>query len=456
MKHLSALDAGFLQAEDSDPHANLAIGGLSIIDGPMPDYDDLFEVLAQRLQSAPRMRQVVRTHRLDMSAPEWSEVADLDLDHHIRRAALPQPGDDAALSRLVADIVERRLDRDRPLWECWIIEGLTGGRWALLMKVHHCMADGISASHLMTGIADNGPHTESFAEKVDGSEPKRALPSISLNPLVWTRTAWGLSSGAIGMVRKAAEGTVSLISELAMPAQHTSLNGPITGMRRYRTASVSMDDVNDICAAYDVTVNDVALTAITHGYRDVLKHRNERLTGNTLRTLVPVSVRDTHDDDAMDAPDNRVSVMLPLLPVNRANPLDQLRIVHERMTKAKCSGQKQAGTSAVGAAGAIPFPLTAWTVRTLTRLPQRSVVALATNVPGPREVLQVLGRDVLAMFPIPPLALRLRTSIAMLSYAQDLTFGVVADYDGAPDLDVLVNGIEAGVTRLAQLAHRRK
>ncbi len=146
--------------------------------------------------------------------------------------------------------------------------------------------------------------------------------------------------------------------------------------------------------------------------------------------------------------------MLPLLPVDRANPLDQLRIVHRRMTRAKSSGQKQAGSSALDAAGAIPFPLTAWTVRTLTRLPQRGVVTVATNVPGPRDQLKLLGRNMTRMYPIPPIALRVRIGIGMLSYGDEFTFGIVADYDSAPDVDVLTDGIERAISRLTELAGR--
>lgn len=454
MERLSLLDAGFLQAEDSDPHISLAIGGVSVLEGPMPDFGELVSTLTERLLKIPRLRQVVRTHRLDAGPPEWTEKPDLDLSHHIRRAALPKPGDDDDLFRLTADIIERRLDRDHPLWECWIIEGLAGGRWAVLIKVHHCIADGVSASRMIAGLCDDGGKVSSFASDITvahDADSAWRLPPISINPLVWGKTAWDLSTTAIGLGTRAAKGTVDIISGLLTPA-HTSLNGPVSTMRRYHAARVSLSDVKSVCAAFDVTLNDVALAAITNGYRQVLLHRGEKPGATALRTLVPVSVRDS---DALDTPDNRVSVMLPLLPVNRANPLDQLKTVHQRLTRAKSSGQKQAASSAIGIADTIPFPLAAWTVRTLTRLHQRGVVTLATNVPGPRHRQQIMGRDVEHIFPIPPIALQLRSGIAILSYGDDLTFGIVADYDSAPDLDVLTDGIGHAVQRLAELARRR-
>ncbi len=458
MDQLSTLDAGFLQAEDADPNISLAIGGVSVLEGPMPDFDALAATLTERLTTIPRLRQVLHTHRLDMGAPEWEDRPDLDLSHHIRRAALPPPGDDAALFRLTADIIERRLDRDHPLWECWAIEGLADNRWAILMKVHHCIADGVSAVRMLTRLGDDGSAATSFATETGAAHERRRSvlpPGISLNPLDWGRAAWDLSTAATGLTAQAVKGTVEILTGLLTPAAQTSLLGPISSMRRYHAARVSLADIHAICRTFDVTLNDVALAAITSAFRALLLNRGEEPTHSSLRTLVPVSVRDSADPEALESLDNRVSVMLPLLPVDRANPLDQLRIVHRRMTKAKSSGQKQAGSSAMGAAGAVPFPVAAWTVRTLTRLPQRGVVTLATNVPGPPHRLQVLGRNVIRMYPIPPIALHLRIGIAMLSYGDDFTFGVVADYDSAPDIAVLTGEIEHAVTRLAELAKRR-
>ncbi len=455
MEHLSALDAGFLQAEDSDPNISMAIGGASVLEGPIPDYDELVAALTERLSTVPRTHQVLRTHRLDISPPQWEDRPDLDLSHHFRHAALPHPGDDAALFRLIADIMERRLDRDHPLWECWVIEGLAEDRWAVLMKIHHCMADGISATRMVAGLSDDGADAESFATDINAAhESKKSwpLPPLTLNPLVWGRTMWDASTTVTDLTAQAVKGTASMVSSLVSPAARTSLTGSVTTMRRFHAASVRLADLDAVCDAFDVTLNDVALAAITHGYREILLSRGEKPSRTSLRTLVPVSVRATAD---LDTPDNRVSAMLPLLPVDRANPLDQLRIVHRRMITAKASGQKQAGSSALGATRVIPFPLTAWTIRALTRLPQRAVVTVATNVPGPRRPLHVMGRPVVRMFPIPPIALRLRTGIAMLSYGEDLTFGITADYDTAPDLDLLAEGIERAVARLTQLATHR-
>ena len=191
MEHLTTLDAGFLEAEDSDRHVSLAIGGLAVMEGPPPDHASLVSVLAERVSEIPRFTQVVRTHPLDLAAPEWVDDPQFDLAHHVHRIALPQPGDDAALYRVVADIMERRLDRDRPLWESWTIEGLAENRWAVLTKLHHCMADGISATRLLAGLCD-GADAETFANRIragtESSTPRP--PGLSLNPLDWAGGIW--------------------------------------------------------------------------------------------------------------------------------------------------------------------------------------------------------------------------------------------------------------------------
>lgn len=452
MDHLTVLDAGFLQAEDSDPNVSLAIGAITVLDGPPPDFGELMATLTGRLQQVPRLRQVLRTHRLDLGPPEFEERPGLDLSAQIKHAALPAPGADADLFRLAAGIIERRLDRRHPLWECWVIEGLRDERWAILMKVHHCLADGVSTARMFATMSDSGSAATTFAD-IGGTPDRTGTPpgpGRALNPLAWGRAAWGLSGALAGAGAQALKGATEVLAGMLSPAPPSSLLGPVSTMRRYHAAGASLTDIHDICRAFDVTLNDVALAAITAGFRAVLLHRGEKPRRGSLRTLVPVSVRTAPGN----APDNQVSLMLPLLPVDRANPLDQLRTVHRRMTRAKSSGQKQAGSSALDAVGVIPFPLTAWTVRTLTHLPQRGVVTVATNVPGPRDHLKLLGRKVIRMYPIPPIALQVRIGIAMLSYGDEFTFGIVADYDSAPDIDVLTDGIERAISRLTELAGR--
>ena len=455
MEHLTTLDASFIEAEDSDRHVSLAIGAVAVLDGPLPDYDELVAALGDRVLAVPRFRQVLRRYPLDLGAPEWVDDPNVDLAHHVHRVALPHPGDDSALFRMVADVMERRLDRDRPLWECWIIEGLVDGRWAILTKLHHCIADGIATMHLLAGLSDDAG-SDTYATEIRAAhEPSHAglsAPRISLNPLNWVTEAWRASIAVTTSVVRVWEGAVEILGDLLRPAATSSLIGPVTTMRRYVSVQVPLEDVAAVCHSFDVTLNDVALAAITNSFRASLIRRGEQPRRDSIRTLVPVSVRS--NDDAAKT-DNRVSAMFPCLPVEQSDPVAQLRCVHERLTKAKGSGQRQAGSAFVFAIDAMPFAVTGWALRGLTRLRQRGVVTVATNVPGPRKQLTVMGRNVVRMLPIPPIALQLRTAVAILSYADQLVFGITADYDTVPDVDVFAADIISTIESLVNGSRQR-
>lgn len=451
MKQLTTLDASFLKAEDSDRHVSLAIGAVAIIDGCAPEYVQFKQVLAERIRAIPRCRQVLRTRPFDVAAPEWVDDPGFDLTRHVKRVALPRPGDDAELFRVVADVLERRLDRDRPLWECWVIEGLQGNRWAILMKIHHCVADGISATHIFAGLCDaHGSDTsKQIQQKRTSQRPPSRATTLDTNSLNWADNIWRAAVTVADTPARTASGAAKILAGLLWPAAASSLNGPVTTMRHYGAVRVPLDSVNNVCRKFDVTINDVALAAVAEGFRDVLLHRGERPRADSLRTLVPVSVRSA---DAIDKPDNRISVMLPYLPVELDDPVQRLRTVHNRLTKAKHSGQRQAGSVLVSAANVVPFMVASRAIRLLIRLPQRGIVTLATNVPGPRQRLQIMGRDVRSLLPIPPIALRLRTGIAVLSYADELVFGITADYDTAADVQRLADSIGSSVARLDALS----
>ncbi|BBX74085.1 wax ester/triacylglycerol synthase family O-acyltransferase [Mycobacterium shinjukuense] len=456
MEQLTTVEASFLEAEDADRHLSLAIGALAVIDGPSPGRDELITALSERLRTVPRLTQVVHQHPFEISAPEWVDDATFDITHHVRWTALPEPGDDAALFRAIADLMERRLDRDHPLWECWVIEGLPDRRWAALIKIHHCIADGIAAMRMLANLSDAGAGATFASDIRAAKEPPLAIASpagLSINPLTWVGGAWRASLATARLAAHTARGAAEFVTGLLTPAAESSLHGSVTKMRRYSAARVSLKDVDAVCEAFGVTLNDVALAAITDSYRAVLLHRGEKPRRNSLRTLVPVSVR---SPDAMNRTDIRVSAMLPYLPVEQDDPVKRLRLVHTRLERLKGSGEQQAASTFVSLTNFVPFVVSAWTVRLLTRLPQRSVVTLATNVPGPRQRLQILGRPIEELLPIPPIAMHLRTVVGMLSYVDTLVFGITADYDATPDVDELARGIELGVARLLARALARK
>ena len=264
---------------------------------------------------------------------------------------------------------------------------------------------------------------EAFASDIRAANapggPVFHLPQPSVNPLNWMGGIWRATVAAANTAEHAVVGAAELTATLLSPAPESSLTGPVTRMRRYSAARVHLADMKQVCRAFDVTLNDVALAAITNSYRTILLDRGEKPGPNSLRTLVAVSVRSVND---FGVTDNRVSVMLPLLPVDEPDPVKQLEVVHSRLMKAKGSGQREGGSALFSATKTVPFAFSAWTIRLMTRLPQKSVTAGATNVSGPRRRQRVMGRQVLEVLPIPPIALHLRTGIAMVSYADSFSF----------------------------------
>src|ERR1700742_5167427 len=222
-------------AEDSDRNVSLAIGGIAIVEGSAPTYDQFKDILSERIRAIPRCMQMLRTQPFDVVAPQWVDDPDFDLGRHVRRVAVPRPGGDTELFGVVADVLERRLDRDRPLWECWVIEGLKGDRWAILMKIHHCMADGISATRILTKLCDE-IEGDAFARPVVAPRSAKHLKSVPdpnprSNPLA---TVWRTATGIPSTVNRTVNGAAEIAGGLLRPSAGSSLVGPVTAMRRYR------------------------------------------------------------------------------------------------------------------------------------------------------------------------------------------------------------------------------
>jgi diacylglycerol O-acyltransferase / wax synthase len=317
-----------------------------------------------------------------------------------------------------------------------------------LTKLHHCIADGIATAQMLAKFSDDdrgGTFATDIRAAKEPARPGLGLPKMSLNPLSWVGGIGRSALAAAATAEHVAVGAAELTASLFSPAPVSSLHGSVTTMRRFSAARVQLADLQEVCRVFDVTLNDVALAAITDSYRRILLDRGEQPGRNSLRTLVPVSVRSVNH---FNMTDNQVSAMLPLLPVDEPDPVKQLQLVHGRLIHAKASGQREGGSAVVSAAKNVPFAFSAWAVRLLARLPQKAVVTVTTNVPGPRGQQRLMGRRVLEILPIPPIALQLRTGIAMLSYADSFIFGITADYDTAPDIEALAAGIEDGVAKL--------
>ncbi|GAB1516938.1 WS/DGAT/MGAT family O-acyltransferase [Actinophytocola sp. KF-1] len=445
MERLSPLDAAFLDLEDSDRHASLAIASVAVLSGPVPGQDEYVAAIGPRFAAIRRARQRVLRVPFDLGAPVWADDQDFDIGYHFRRTAVPAPGDDEALHRLVARIMSQRLDRDRPLWECWVIEGLAGDRWAVLTKLHHCMADGVSGTRLYHAIfADTPAPVPTATERAPGPV---GLALDAVGDLA--RKAAGQVGSVLDTVRAPAR-LIRGVAELATairPTTPSSLSGPIGAARRYHVARAPLPAIARVARTHGTTVNDVVLTAISAGLRTLLLSRGERPDARAVRTLVPVSVRAAGDGDELD---NRISLLLPFLPVDIADPVEALAEVHRRLAREKATGEAEAGRAITALAAREPFGPVSLAIRLAARLPQRAVVTVTTNVPGPRAPLRVLGRDVLELLPYVPIAVRLRLGVAVMTYRDEAVFGVTADFATMPDAAILTGAIERTLAELAR------
>jgi diacylglycerol O-acyltransferase / wax synthase len=457
MRRLSAQDATFLHVEDAV--SNMSIGSVAIFEGPPPPPGEFGRMVEAKLPRIPRYRQTVRFVPLALGRPVWVDDPHFNLAYHLRRSALPRPGGDQELRALVGRVMSQKLDRDRPLWELWAVEGLQDDRWALVTKIHHCMVDGVSGAELMSVILDSepdpplpGPVGWKPERQPSGAElAVRALGARAQSPAGALATVGDSIRHPRRTLAAGAEEVEGLrrLGGVARPAGPAGLNGPIGPHRRWDWARSSLDDVRAIRRTLGGTVNDVVLTAIAGGFRALLERRGEP-TDRPVRTLVPVSVRGTDEHDHLD---NRVSAMFAELPVGVADPVERLAVVREQLADLKASHEADAGDALVGLAGYAPAMALAVTLRTATRVPQRSVNTVTTNVPGPRTPLYAAGRRMLHCFPYVPLAAHVRIGVAIFSYASELNFGVTGDYDTAPDIGVLCRGIEDDLAALLARAH---
>ena len=453
-ERLGSLDATFLHLEDRVAHMH--VGGVAVFEGPTPDYRDLLALIESRIEAVPRYRQRLAFVPLSQGRPVWVDDAHFDPEYHVRHTALPAPGGEAELKKLAGRLLSQQLDRDKPLWELWFVEGLGDGRFAVISKTHHCMVDGISGVGLLTVLLDIGPESDPVEEQ---PWSPTAEPGVARKVLgTWSGLAADLSTQAhrvgsalahpvdagrdvVGLVA----GTARLGRALTATPQ-SPIDGSIGPHRTWAFSSASFDDVRAVRAECGGTVNDIVLTAVTAGYAALLRHRSEDLDRAVVRTLVPVSTRPT---SGAGVPDNRVSLMLLELPVGVADHLDRLRVIQGRMTELKASHMVEVGELATTLGDLAPpmviGPASRWLVGLLRRVPQRSVNTVTTNVPGPQFPLYCLGREMLSYLPYVPITHGLRVGTAILSYNGRLFFGVTGDAATTPDVDVLADATAAAV-----------
>jgi diacylglycerol O-acyltransferase len=459
---LTALDASFLHLERIE--TPMHVGAVSVFEGaPFRDaaghfrLADVRDLVASRLHLIPRFRKKLMGVPFGQGRPIWVDDERFDVAYHVRLTALPAPGSRDQLLTLTARIQSQLLDRSRPLWELWFVDGLEGGDVALIQKTHHALVDGVSGVDVATVLLDFTP--EPTRPEAPPWSPERPPDHLQLfadtlveratEPAELVRTARRAVRGprrALGRLRRLGTSLHSLVNRDVV-APRTSLNRTVGRHRRFDTVRVSLEDVKAARRAFGGTVNDVVLTGVAGGLRRLLIAREEPVEGLVLRVLVPVSVRDESQRMQLG---NRVSAMVVPLDVGEPDPVTRLGRVGAVTSNLKERDQ------AVGAA--FLLDLGRYAVPTLLSLAARVthhqpfVNLVVTNVPGPQVPLYCMGARMLEAYPVVPLSHNLTIGVAVLSYRGQLHFGLHADADDAPDVGVLAAGLEQAFAELCKLA----
>ena len=471
---LTALDATFLELEEADESAHMHIGAIMVFDsgdaGGAPSTQELCEHLADRLRRLPRYGQrLSEPHTGGLSWPEWEPAPEFDIARQVGRAALPAPGGRAELQAWASSFFSQRIDRLRPLWEMVILEGLADNQWALATKPPHCMVDGVGSVDVGHLILDVEAHPKRPARRrISGTKPapepddaEKAEGGGHSDPLGRLVKAWsGLlpvdtiasaaQAGAHGVlhprdaVKKAASALEMVAREEIRAAPHTSLNHPIGIQRRFEVVPVPLAAIKAIRAELGGTVNDVALAVAASGLKALLESRGEAPPEQGVRAMVPMNVRSAGEKLALG---NKISSLFIDLPVCDPDPVRRYRETAARSSDLKSDGHSAAGTTAVlDIAGLAPPIIHSSIAQALyaTRLFNVTI----TNVPGPQQTLYAFGSRLREIQPLVPLAAQHAIGVAILSYDGEAFFGVVADRDTVPDLDVMLEGIRQGVRDL--------
>src|SRR5215208_481215 len=426
---LSSVDASFLHQEGHSSHMH--VGAVMIFEGPPPAREDFLAQIDSRLRLVPRYRQKLAFPRFEMGRPVWIDDARFNLGYHVRHTALPAPGGVEQLRLLAGRIYSQRLDRSKPLWEVWLVQGLEDNRFALINKTHHALVDGVSGVDLATVLFDTSP------------VPDRARGEIASGLFKAARDPAGTARAA----REAAEGIGEIVWAGLNPAPETPLNVPIGPHRRVWWTRASLDDFRAIKNAVGGTVNDVVLAVVSGALGRWLRTRGVRTEGLELRALVPVSIRSPGAEADLG---NQIAAMRGPLPVYATDPLDRLEIVKEEMGNLKQSKQALGAEVISGLNDFAPPTLLAQASR--LNFSTRLFNLIVTNVPGPQFPLYLLGRELQELAPVAFLPEDHALAVAIMSYKGCVDFGLLGDYDALPDLDVFTDYLEDALAELMQAA----
>jgi diacylglycerol O-acyltransferase / wax synthase len=462
LDRLTAVDASFLHQEG--PNSHMHVGGVIVVEGPPPGREEFLEEIRRRLHLVPRYRHKLAHTALDSGRPVWVDDPSFNIEYHVRHTALPAPGSWEQLQNLIARIFSQALDRSRPLWEMWLVEGLEDDRFAVITKTHHSLIDGIAGVDLATVLFDVAPQPPPIGHS---GKPWQPHPEPSPAELLAAglrgavRTGAELAAGAIAALlrpertlaaaREAVEGIGEIVWAGLNPAPPTPFNVETGPHRRFAGIAASLDDFKLVKNTFGGTVNDVVLTVVAGALRTFLIERGVRTEGLELRALVPVSVRTADERHHMG---NRIAAMRGPLPVYIADPVQRLRFVKQAMDGLKESKQALGAEVIASAQNFAPPTILAQASR--LNFSTRLFNLIVTNVPGPQFPLYVLGRRMERVYPVAFLPENHALAIAIMSYCGELNFGLLGDFDALSDIAQLGESINEEVQALVRLARERE
>ena len=458
LDRLSPTDASFVVQERGPAHMH--IGGVMVFEGPPPPYEALLAQVEARLHLVPRYRHKLAIPRFELGRPLWVHDSRFNLKYHVRHTALPPPGSEDELKRLTARIFSQRLDRSKPLWEMYLVEGLEGGRFAISSKTHHALIDGISGVDIMTLLFDMTREVAATPPTAQAWNPERE-PTQAEIAAAAARDGLGTllevagsavravrdPLGTFGVVREAAEGLGEVLLAGLDPAPPSPLNGPIGSHRNVTWVKNRLDDFKEVKNALGGTLNDVVLAVVSGALARWLRGRGVRTEGLELKAGVPVSVRAEQEHNQLG---NRITLLIGPLPVYCDDPVERLRIVSHAMRDLKESKQALGAQMIIGLERFAPPTLFAQASR--LHFSPRFTNLTVTNVPGPQFPLYFLGRELLEMAPVGFLADGFRMIVAIVSYNGQLTFGLMGDYDSLPDLEAIAQHLRDALAELVAAA----
>jgi len=456
---LTGLDSSFLHLEH-DASTHMHVASCMVFEGPPPTHDELVGHVESRLHLVPRYRQRLAFVPFGQGRPVWVDDPHFNVRYHVQHHALPPPGSDEQLKHLAGRAFSQQLDRNKPLWELWLVEGLEGDRFAILAKTHHALVDGISGVDITTVLFDvtREPAPTPAPEQPWMPRPLPSSAQLLADALLERATVpaeivRGMRAIVTRPRRVARElfGDLAAVGSFALPGARSAppspLNVPIGPHRRFTWAEEELDRVKAIKNALGGTVNDVVLATVAGGLGCYLREHGHPTIDLVLRAMVPVSVR---SEEARGALGNQVAAVWASLPVGETDPVERLALVRGEMEGLKESHQAVGARLLTELTGFAPPTVMAQAARLQAR--QRYFNLVVTNVPGPQFPLYVLGREMLAIYPMVPLAQHLALGIAIMSYNGRLAFGLNADFDALPDLELLAAHLGEALDELAAAA----